>query len=199
MAEGPADRRRTFLPVVGTGVAAGVLAAVAAARPWAKGFDATTGHAPLLPTGGDAGEMPLAAALSLVVLASWGALLVTRAAARRGVALLAVAASVGLGVTVVVGAVTLPGRLLDDMREGGASSATLGTETTPWFWVAAGSAAVLVATGLLALAWCPAWPEMGTRYDAPGPAGAGADDAPPEERSNLELWRSMDEGRDPTA
>jgi hypothetical protein len=43
----------------------------------------------------------------------------------------------------------------------------------------------------------PAWPEMGSRYDAPG--AAEQETAPPEERSSLDLWRSLDEGQDPTA
>jgi hypothetical protein len=37
---------------------------------------------------------------------------------------------------------------------------------------------------------------MGTRYDAPG---SGRDERPPEDRTSLDLWKSMDEGRDPTA
>ena len=36
---------------------------------------------------------------------------------------------------------------------------------------------------------------MGKRYDAPGAADAAA---APGERSNLDLWKAMDEGRDPT-
>ena len=37
--------------------------------------------------------------------------------------------------------------------------------------------------------------EQGKRYDAPG---AGETAAEPGERSNLDLWKAMDEGRDPT-
>ena len=40
---------------------------------------------------------------------------------------------------------------------------------------------------------------MGGRYDAPGASEEPVDDVPPEERSNLDLWKQLDEGRDPTA
>ncbi len=44
----------------------------------------------------------------------------------------------------------------------------------------------------------PRWPEMGTRYDAPTGAGAAhAHDAGPKE--NIDIWKALDEGRDPTA
>jgi Tryptophan-associated transmembrane protein (Trp_oprn_chp) len=48
------------------------------------------------------------------------------------------------------------------------------------------------------VAWTPDWPEMGTRYDAPGSAPPPPV-APPEEQSNLDLWKALDEGHDPTA
>jgi uncharacterized membrane protein (TIGR02234 family) len=197
--ERPTDRRGTFLPVVGVGVLAGALAALAGARAWVTGSDASPSRSPLLPTTADAGEMPLAAALSLVVLACWGVLLVTRGLVRRAVAVLCVVASLGFAATVAVGFAILPDQVAEALREAGATSDTLGTELTAWFWVAVVAAVVLVVTGALAVAWCPAWPEMGSRYDAPGAAGEPADDVPPEERSNLDLWKQLDEGRDPTA
>jgi uncharacterized membrane protein (TIGR02234 family) len=191
------DRRRTFAPVVGAGIAAGALAAVAGARPWVTGSEAAPAATPLLPATADAGEMPLAAALSLVVLACWGVLLVTRGLVRRAVAALSVVCALGLAVTVVVGLTSLDDRVLEAMRESGAGGDTLGTDLTGWAWAAAVSAVVLVGAGTLAVAWCPAWPEMGRRYDAPG--SAVPDDVPAEERTNLDLWKQLDEGRDPTA
>jgi hypothetical protein len=38
---------------------------------------------------------------------------------------------------------------------------------------------------------------MGRRYDAP--AGQEPPAKAPEEQENLDLWKAMDEGRDPTA
>jgi hypothetical protein len=190
------DRRRTFVPVVGAGVAAGVLAAVAGARPWFTGFDASESRMPLAPDVEQVGEMPLAAAVSLVVLAGWGVVLVTRGRVRRAAAALALLGALGLAVTVVAGWSTLPDRVSAAVRSS-VGTDTAGSEATAWFWTAAACAVVLVVAGALAVAWCPAWPEMGSRYDAPG--AAPVDDVPPEERTNLDLWKQLDEGRDPTA
>src|SRR5687768_7920756 len=99
------ERRRTFVPVVGVGLAAGTLAAVAGAQPWVVDTTLPAGSDPLGLVA-DAGEMPLAMALSLVLLACWGVLLVTRGVARRVVAVLALLVAVGLAVTVVVGLFT---------------------------------------------------------------------------------------------
>jgi hypothetical protein len=190
------DRRRTFGPVVVLGLAAATLAAVAGARTWVRGFDASAAGNALLPDTSEAGEMPLAAALGLVVLACWGVVLVTRGVVRRAVAVVGVLGSLGIGATVVVGFLTLQDRVFEAMREAGTGSDTLGTELAPWFWVAALAGLLCVLTTALAVAWCPAWPEMGSRYDAPGAPGAGE---PQGDRSNLDLWKSLDEGRDPTA
>ena len=43
------------------------------------------------------------------------------------------------------------------------------------------------------------WPEMGTRYDAPGDQAATRPSADEDdEPSSLDLWKAIDEGRDPT-
>jgi hypothetical protein len=39
---------------------------------------------------------------------------------------------------------------------------------------------------------------MGRKYDAPADASPEPEQAP-EEQENLDLWKAMDEGRDPTA
>ena len=46
-----------------------------------------------------------------------------------------------------------------------------------------------------AVRYAPAWPEMGSRYEAPvGAPATTAEDAD----GNLDLWKAMDEGHDPT-
>lgn len=132
--------------------------------------------AALVSSTGPDGEMALALTLGLVLLACWGVLLVTRRVVRRLVAGLALLTSLGLcGVVVSAWLRTPP--------------------VTGWFWAGAAASAVAVATTALAVAWCPQWPEMGARYDAPG-----SEPAPPsEDQSSLDLWKSLDEGRDPTA
>lgn len=199
MIDAPA-RRRTFGPVALLGLAAGAFGAVAASNPWVADGAAATGDPVPGITVADpvaaAGEMPLALALSLVALAAWGVVLVGRGRLRQAVAALALLASAGLVATVVVGLLTLEDRVNEAILERGPGSDVIASEFTNWFIAAAVSAlASLVAAGL-AVAWAPAWPEMGRRYDAPGTDLA---EVPPEQRSNLDLWKSMDEGQDPTA
>ena len=194
------DRRRTFGPVALLGLAAGTLGALAGSNPWvvdaeaAAAGDPVPGIAVADPVAA-AGEMPLAFALSLVVLAAWGVVLVTRGRLRRVVAGIALLASCGLVATVVVGLVTLEDRVTEAALERGQTAEVIATELTTWFFVAAVAAIGSVAAAALAVAWAPAWPEMGRRYDAPGAAPV---EVPPEEQRNLDLWKSMDEGHDPT-
>jgi uncharacterized membrane protein (TIGR02234 family) len=195
-----AEARRTFGPVVLLGLASGTLAAVAGARPWVVDAGASSASDPLGLVA-DAGEMPLASALSLVVLAAWGVLLVTRGRVRRVVAVVGLLAALGLAATVVTGWLTLPDQVLDAMTAQQPGVDGLGTETAGWFWGAATGALGSVVATALAVRWSPRWPEMGSRYDAPGDGAptteSRSDDGA--DTSHLDLWKAMDEGRDPTA
>jgi hypothetical protein len=58
---------------------------------------------------------------------------------------------------------------------------------------------VMVATSAAAVAWVRHWPEMGTRYDAPTDAAGGDGRTRTREaETNLDMWKALDEGRDPT-
>jgi uncharacterized membrane protein (TIGR02234 family) len=189
-----AESRRTFGAVVGAGLASAGLAAVAGHQPWAHG-SAPGGFGELSATV-EAGKVPAASALSLVVLACWGVLLVTRGMVRRVVSVLAVLAALGLAVAVVVGFSTAPDNVRAAYHDLGVEHPDVGL--TGWYWVAAVATVLTLLTTLAAARLVPGWPEMGRRYDAP------ADPAPepqqaPGEQENLDLWKAMDEGRDPTA
>jgi hypothetical protein len=184
--------RKTFAPVTVLGLASGTLAAVASNQTWVT-LDVKVsgaGRPGITSVVTADGKMPLALALGLVVLAAWGVLLVTRGVIRRALAVLALVAALGVVATVVVGHQTLPGSVRDDFTDQGIVN--LPTRYTAWFWVAAVSAVVSVAATLLAVREVRDWPEMGSRYDAPG--GGPVDDP----QSNLEMWKAIDEGRDPT-
>jgi uncharacterized membrane protein (TIGR02234 family) len=191
------DRRRTFGPVVLLGLVAGVLTAVAGDRAAAD----ASGRAARAAAGGfvtyDA-HLPLVTALGLVVLACWGVLLVTRGRVRRAVAALGALASAGAVVAVVTAYTQVPDQLRDELAQVGVTDAAI--SHTTWYWLAVvGAVLSLVLTGI-AVAWAPQWPEMGSRYDAPGatvPTPDPADEAG--EQTSLDLWKAMDEGRDPTA
>lgn len=194
MAE-PTPARRTFGPVVLLGLAVSALAAVASAKPWI-GTGASSAARDASMTALDSGtHYPLASAISLVLLAGWGVLLVTRGRVRRAFAVLTVVAAVGLLVSVVVAYVTLPGSAGDSYAElmgRGARDAGL----TGWFWTGAVCAVVALFPAALAVRLTPSWPEMGTRYDAPGAAATTGE--PRVLDPERELWHALDEGRDPT-
>ena len=193
--------RSTFVPVVLVGLAAAGLAAVAGAQPWVNGSSGSvdTASSVAVVSIDQAGvrESPLAASLALVVLACWGVLLVTRGVVRRVVAVLALLAALGL---VLVTALAF-GSLQDDLSE--ALLAASGTDTvevgiTGWYVAAAVGAVLSVLATAAAVRLVPAWPEMGSRYDTP--TGAGGEHAPAdvETSENLDIWKAIDEGHDPT-
>lgn len=207
MAE-PGDRRpsprRTFGPVVLLGVASAALAAWAASKPWVDGTGAdTSAEASVSVATTAAGEIassPLGTALAFVVLACWGVLLVTRGRFRRVIAGLSVLAALGYAATVVWAPFSLPDHLVEQVRR--RTGVTIeDTALTGWFWLAAASALLVLASTVLALRLVRTWPEMGTRYDAPTARAAGDGAAAPSERptDNIDIWKALDEGRDPTA
>ena len=200
-AEGPDLRpraRRAFGPVVLLGLASTGAAAYAGGKPFVSGRsgDLTTEQTAFLsPTGLDAATTsPLVAALALVALASWGVLLVARGWVRRAVALLAAAGAVGAFV-----ATWVAGRELSDKVKqflmAASGSDTASADLTGWFTVALVASALGALAGLLAVLWVKEWPEMGSRYDAPTAGGSTTD----EPRTNLDIWKAIDEGQDPTA
>lgn len=203
MAE-PARARRTFAPVVLLGLAAGALVAVAGTRPGVDvDGDPGSGVTASVGLGGTdtAYDMPLVTSLALVALAAWGVVLVTRGVVRRGVVVVGVVAALGA----LAAAATAWGSLADDLRTALQQVGAADTEVshTGWYAAAVVGSVLLVAASLAALRLVPHWPEMGSRYDAPsGGAGAAATAAatrPVEELSDLDLWRALDEGHDPTA
>lgn len=216
-----ARSRRTFWPLVLLGAGAAALAAVAASKPMiavdrdslsdlgisgaaidrleGEGVDgslAITGAANEVVSA----DLPLAAALALVLLACWGVVLVTRGRVRLLVAWTTLVAAAGLLASLVAGYVMRS----DDYAD--AFARALGTESmadrvgvhpTGWFWAALAGAVVACVASAVALRHVRHWPAMGSRYDAPG-GGAKSGPVRPETASTNELWKSIDEGHDPT-
>ena len=204
--------RRTFGPVVLLGLAAAALASVAGSKPWVSGrsgaFDTSAqdnqAMVSTLSVNG-ASESPLAAALALVLLACWGVLLVTRGRFRRAVAVLGLVAALGLVVTTAEAFWSLPDKLADALLEMSGTD-TVTTGLTGWYAAAVVAAVLSVAATLAAVRLVPGWPEMGSRYDAPsgasGRPGGQAANAVPDASApaeNIDIWKALDEGRDPTA
>ena len=183
------------------GVGAAVLSAVAGHQPWARAHGGTAQADSALiefATDSGPGESPAAGALALVLLACWGVILVSRGRFRRAGAALAVLAGLGVLVLVVLGHADVPATVRDAVAAVGVSDPEV--TRTAWYWMTGASALASTVAAALAFTWAPAWPEMGQRYDAPPRAASSApsSEEAPSERSDTELWKALDDGRDPT-
>ena len=149
----------------------GTLTAVAGEKPAVKGSgDAARAVSSRL-VSFDA-HLPLVTALGLVVLACWGVVLVTRGRVRRAVAVLATVAALGALVAALAAYPQVPDQFRDELALVGVNDPDL--SHTAWYWLAVVGALLATVAGALAVAWVPSWPEMGSRYDAPGDACPGA-------------------------
>lgn len=172
---------RVLLP----GVALAGLLTAAAGRTWVDGSgDATGVEAHVALTGTDLA--PLTLALALVCLAGWGVVLVGGARLRRLIGVLGVVAALG----------ALVAAALTDLHSSAASALADRGVTGPvqvarsgWYFAALLAAFAEAVLFGLVLRRGAGWATMGERYQAPqaGPAAEG------------DLWRALDEGRDPTA
>jgi uncharacterized membrane protein (TIGR02234 family) len=184
------EARRLFGPAVLVGLAGTGVCALAGAKPWAAP-DGGSGSTALLDRSG--GHVPLASALGLVGLACWGVLLVTRGRVRRLLAVLGAVVAVGLVSTAVVGRASA----LESARKATVDlgRSPTGSHTTGWWWIALVAAVLALAASALAVRHAAGWPEMGSRYDAPTGTPPTAD---PADMDDVDLWRAIDQGRDPT-
>lgn len=176
---------RTFVPTIVLGLAAAGLTAVAGNKPMLVIPEEVIREFLVQQ---QADTFPEVGSLALVLLALWGVLLVTRGRVRKVVAVSCPALVIG-----ILGAIVYRGLTLDDNDY---------QVLTGWFWVSGAGALVSLFAGVAAARFASSWPEMGQRYDAPasGAAAPRAGDAvPPEERASIDLWKSLDEGDDPTA
>lgn len=185
--------RRTFFPTMVVGVLAAALAAVASSKAWASLGSAGAHQVQASIT--SSAQLPLASALSLAVLASWGALLVSRGRWRRWIAAVGLALAVGSLVTAIVGFSKAPDDLRAAVTNALGTAISYQTSLNGWYWVSL-VADVLVAVALVvAVRDAPRWPAMSARYDSPA---GGTRHADGEAASPLDLWKAMDQGTDPT-
>lgn len=205
MAE-PVERgRRTFGPVVLLGLVGAALVAVGGHKTmlaipgsYLSTLKAVSPNAGLQAE--DGVDFPLAGALALVALAGWGVVLVTRRTFRRVVAALTALAAAGVVAVLVVGLVQR-GSAASDLTDRLGATDTVPLDPSGWFWASLLGAVLTCVAAVAAVRLAPSWPEMGSKYDAPT-GGGDADPAatpPAEDQSNMELWKSLDEGHDPTA
>ncbi|GAA3822476.1 Trp biosynthesis-associated membrane protein [Nocardioides panacisoli] len=196
-----ARARRTFVPTVLAGLAGAGLVALAGNKAWVSpsGDSANSAVTQLIEAAAGKSGSSASTAIALVLLASWGVVLVTRGRFRRVVAWFGAAVAIVLFVVVVAGWSVARQQLLDQYAP--YSDTHPDTSWTVWAYLAALGAAVALAAGVLALRYVGGWPEMGSRYDAPTASAEdpSAPGQPVEEQSSIDIWKSLDEGEDPTA
>jgi len=186
--------QRLYAPVVLATLALGGLAFFAASRTWTHATVRATGlpSDPVSVSGTDAD--PIVPALALVVVTAALAVLAASHRVRRVVGVLLVALGVGGAVLVVLSGGALDEALSDAVRSSTAftgANEPAGDRAIVWPAVAALAFALAAVCGLLVLRFADRWPTMGRRFEAPQ-----AQAATPE--SPADLWKVMDEGRDPT-
>ena len=175
------------------GLASGVGAAVGGNQTWVVADASSQAATSTFVATAEGASVPLATALALVVLACWGVVLVSRGRVRRAVAVLGAVAALGTLVTYVAGFSSAAESLRDDFASAGLDNVDI--DHTGWFWFGLACAVVSVIATVQAVRRVPQWPEMGSRYDAPGDQALPE---PVEEPSSLDLWKAIDEGHDPT-
>jgi uncharacterized membrane protein (TIGR02234 family) len=179
-------------PTALVGLAGAGLAAVSSAQVWGRA-EVTAPAVRVVEVSG-ADVAPVALPLALVALAAWGAVLVLRRRGRRVVAVVGLAAAIAAVVAVALRLGDVAATALASVTAGAARS-DVTTESTLWPY-AAGLGALLTALAFVAAyRAAPTWPEMSGRYDSP----ASSTGRVPAEESTGDLWRALDEGRDPTA
>ena len=186
-----ARRTRSFGATVLLGLACAALTAVAGSQEWASGSgDAAGTRVEATVSGSDAA--PLVVALALAALAAWGVILVTRGQVRRVLAVVGLVAALGVLATVLLSFGSTQDAAVEALMDRGATGDVFRTRLTGWYYVT-GVAALGTAVALgVAVVRSPGWPAMGERYDAP----AARREQP---ATDEDLWRALDEGRDPTS
>ena len=182
--------RSSFGPTVLLGLAGSGLATVGATQTWAEASRRSPGLRTVTASGSDVA--PAVLALALVGLACWGTVLVLRRRGRRVVAAVGGATGLGAALSAVLSAGDAPevaGRLLGGQPDS--------TTTSTWPVLTAAACLVSVAAFGVAVLRAADWPEMSSRYDAPGSPVPG-DDGRRGRQTGADLWKALDRGDDPT-
>jgi|RhiMethySRZTD1v2_1073278.scaffolds.fasta_scaffold11052_6 uncharacterized membrane protein (TIGR02234 family) len=215
------DRRALATAIVG-GLAAGGLALFGVSQAWARVEIAVAGVPSSTIEVSGTSAVPWIGALTLVILAGALAIVPTGGWLRRAVGVIVGLAAAGA----VIGTLTagpaiddaLTEKLAQSPASGGVNDAAVvaAADHPAWRWLSLVGSAAGLAVGIYVAAQGQRWPTMGSRYDAPAsrrredaggpepdqpdrpdqPADAAESEKPAEK---ADLWRAMDEGRDPTA
>lgn len=201
--------RHGYALSLSVGVLGAIGLIVGTARPWARATAEVVGLPTIKATADGADLAPVAAALGVVLLAAFGAVIATRGWVRRGLGVLIVVLAV-----VVVVSVLHPAdpshRLTQNLSAKGWDGGPYQTTTQAWRWLVLVGALAAGVAGAAVAAYGGRWATMGRRYDAPlpgrghsagqgpTPAATGSAAVLDESASEAEIWNAIDQGRDPT-
>jgi uncharacterized membrane protein (TIGR02234 family) len=191
--------RLRYGPTLVLGLAGALAMTVGVAKPWVTATARQTGLPQIEVAVSGADLAPLAGALGVVVLAAFGAVIATRGWVRRALGMLIVLASL----VVLVSALHPPGatgELEDALGAKGWTGGDYDSGIAAWRWLALAGSVASILAGLAISRYGGRWATMGAAYDAPG----GSQDAVPGRQpdpaasTEADVWREIDEGRDPT-
>jgi uncharacterized membrane protein (TIGR02234 family) len=188
-----------YAPSLLLGLLGAVGMTVGVARPWAAATAHQRGVPPIEASVTGADLVPLAGALGVVVLAAFGAVIATRGWVRRGLGVLIAIASV-----VVLVCALHPAGAGQALEEGLSNKGWTGgdytTSTPAWRWVVLAASFVCAFAGAAVARLGGRWSTMGKEYDVPATTQRPQDStaASGDAMSEAEVWREIDQGRDPT-
>lgn len=193
---GRVNPRRLYGPSVLGAMATGGLTLLASSRTWAHTKVEASGvpTASIDVSGSDA--VALVPALALVIVAAALAVLAASLRIRRVVGMLIVVVAV-IGIVVVLRAGgSLESAVDTAVKDSPAfigSNAPDAVAHSAWRWVAAVGFVLSALVGAVIIRFAGAWPTMGRKYDAPKAH------TPKEEiESEADIWKALDDGKDPT-
>lgn len=209
----PARGGREYAAALAVGTAAAGLVLLAAGQAWAQSSMLSAGmpRQDVVVVGTAAATGMRASAL--VVFAALAATLVTTGRWRQLVGTVLLVAGAGVSVSAVLGGTRLRQTLRVAAADTAAGADTAAVdqavraaELPAWPWVAGIAGVLLAVVGLVVVVRGARWPGMSRRYerratqDRPAPARSQSGQlADPGERTDAQdLWRALDEGRDPT-
>jgi uncharacterized membrane protein (TIGR02234 family) len=187
--------RRLYAPVVLGTLAAGGLAFFTASRTWAHARVAAEGLPPdtVRVSGSDA--QPIVSALALVAVTAALAVLASSPRLRRAVGVFTVFVAIAGIVVVLAGGSSVDDAVAKAVKASPAFTGTNSPDTHHTIWLALTVFAFVLVAGLGAVTarFGPVWPTMGSRYEAPRVRAA---EVTPQ--TDADMWKALDEGRDPT-